>query len=264
MEIEYSIPLAFALLAFLIADGEGVMVKAVVKKSYLLPGKESIHARLSQLERASEDDYENFRIAQLSYASLLTFILTMGFLLAIIQFATYIFLLAISYASVLILTDRSLTQKCATKSSEVEDEFPAIIEMLTLSVGAGESPAASLKRIALRANGHLAKEFRCLVEDIEKGISFTSALDAMSNRVQSENLRRFVDSLIISTSRGTPLVETLAHSANEARNRERVKLMAAAGKSEISMMIPVVFLILPISILFALFPSLSSLNLFSK
>jgi tight adherence protein C len=40
--------------------------------------------------------------------------------------------------------------------------------------------------------------------------------------------------------------------------------MNAAGKAEVAMMIPVVFLILPISILFALWPSLTNLNLFAN
>jgi tight adherence protein C len=39
--------------------------------------------------------------------------------------------------------------------------------------------------------------------------------------------------------------------------------MTAAGKAEISMMIPVIFLILPVSMLFALWPSLSNLNGFT-
>jgi tight adherence protein C len=102
------------------------------------------------------------------------------------------------------------------------------------------------------------------VREVESGASFTTSLDELSRRLNSDSLRRFVDSLIISISRGTPLVETLTHSANESRNQERIRLLTAAGKSEISMMIPVVFLILPISILFALFPSLTNLNLFGS
>ena len=39
--------------------------------------------------------------------------------------------------------------------------------------------------------------------------------------------------------------------------------MDKAGKAETSMMVPVVFLILPISILFALWPSVTHLNLFA-
>jgi len=264
MQLELSLPIGLAFLGFMIADDDELLIKTAVKKSFQVPGKESICTRLNQLGRSTEVDYENFRIAQLTYVALSIFIITTAYIFSVIQFAAALLLLATSVFIVLFTTDRNLTQKCLKKKEEIENEFPAIVEMLTLSVGAGESPAASIKRIASTANGHLAKEFQGLVEDIESGLPFTSALDAMSTRVQSENLRRFVDSLIISTSRGTPLVETLAHSANEARNRERVSLMTAAGKSEITMMIPVVFLILPISILFALFPSLTNLNLFSN
>jgi tight adherence protein C len=264
MRVEYSIPVFFALLAFAIADDEGFFIGRVAEKSYGLPGKKSIQLRLSQLGRHSEEDYENFRIAQLSYAAAVLLLWMAVFLLSIINFATFLLLFLFSTLSVLVLSDRSLSKKCSKRRADIEDEFPAIVEMLTLSVGAGESPAAALKRIAIRAEGYLAKEFQELVNDLENGHPFTKALDEMSHRVQSENLRRFVDSLIISISRGTSLVETLTHSANEARNRERVSLMSAAGKSEISMMIPVVFLILPISILFALFPSLTNLNLFTN
>jgi tight adherence protein C len=264
MRIEYSIPLLLATIAFIIADYEGFLVGSVAKKSYRLPGKESVRARLMQLGRTSEEDYENFRIAQLGYAASALFVLSLAYLLSIIVFTTYAILIAIAAAFVFVITDRSLTQKCNKKRADIEDEFPAIVEMLTLSVGAGESPLVAIKRIANRARGYLAEEFQGLVLDAEKGQPFASALDGMALRVQSENLRKFVDSLIISISRGTPLVETLSHSAYEARNRERVILMSAAGKSEVSMMIPVVFLILPISILFALFPSLTNLNLFSS
>ena len=73
-----------------------------------------------------------------------------------------------------------------------------------------------------------------------------------------------MDALIIAISRGAPLMEVLSSQIEEARSNQRNRVLAAAGKAEISMMIPVVFLILPISILFALWPSLSGLNLFSN
>ncbi len=253
-----------AFLAFITADEKNRLFGSIVLRSFEIPGKDSIESRLSQLGRTKSEDYENFRIAQLVYLGL-ALILPFGLLmLTMISTLSFLLLLFLSSLLILVITDRSLTRRCVNRRNEIEDEFPALVEMLTLSVGAGESPAVALKRITTRAEGHLVKEFRGLVRDVEQGISFTAALDSMSNRVQSENLRRFVDSLIISISRGTPLVETLAHSAQEARNREKIKLMDSAGKSEISMMIPVVFLILPISILFALFPSLTNLNLFSS
>lgn len=264
MRAEYSIPVIFALIAFVVADDGGRIFTAIARRSFSLPGKNSIVTRLNTLGRTADEDYENFRIAQMAYMAAPVTLFGALYLVAFIQLSNFIALSLVVSLGIYFYTDRGLTQKCLRRVREIEDEFPAIVEMLTLSVGAGESPATALKRISARANGHLAAEFKGLVRDIEGGTSFASALDAMSQRVQSENLRRFVDALIISISRGTPLVETLAHSAHEARNRERITLMSAAGKSEISMMIPVVFLILPISILFALFPSLTNLNLFSS
>ena len=114
----------------------------------------------------------------------------------------------------------------------------------------------------MRASGLVSDEFKRVIAEIEDGKSLTAALDDLSKRLSSDAIRRFVDSFAISISRGSSLVETLGHSAYESRNQERVRLLAAAGKSEITMMIPVVFLILPVSILFALYPSLTNLNLF--
>jgi tight adherence protein C len=83
----------------------------------------------------------------------------------------------------------------------------------------------------------------------------------MGRGLESLLIRRFVDSLIIATLRGAPLNEVLQRHAQEAREAQRNRVLGAAAKAEISMMVPVVFLILPISILFALWPSLANLNL---
>jgi tight adherence protein C len=69
---------------------------------------------------------------------------------------------------------------------------------------------------------------------------------------------------VTATLRGAPLVEVLSRHAVEARGNQRNLSNGSGGKAEISMMIPVVFLILPISILFALWPSLANLNLFAS
>ena len=264
MNPKVSIPILIATLAFFIADGGEAFVRELFFKEMKWHNGKSIRNRLAQLGRASEQDYENFRLAQMTLLSAEIILSVLAYALRALPPFTIIVLLGISSLVTVFLTDRNLTQRCAKRRAEIEDEFPAIVEILALSVAAGESPAAALKRISLRGKGHLAHEFTIVVNQIEGGNSFSAALDTISKKLQSETLRRFVDSVLISISRGTPLVETLLHSTSSSRNLERVRLLNAAGKSEVSMMIPVVFLILPISILFALFPSLSTLNLFSN
>lgn len=263
MRNNFAIPTFLALTAFFIADQEFRLIKSIFLKSLQLGDRNSVKERLSKLGKSTEKDYENFRIAQLTYVSLLAAIFAAFLLFSWIHWRGFLLLNLLSPALIFIYTDRNLSNRCTRRKIEIEEEFPAVIEILTLSVGAGESPAAALKRIASRAHGHLARELREVVIQVEKGAALTRALDLMSSHVESDVIRRFVDSMAISISRGTSLVDTFTHSANESRNRERVRLLAAAGKSEISMMIPVVFLILPISILFALYPSLTKLNLFS-
>jgi tight adherence protein C len=162
------------------------------------------------------------------------------------------------------ISEENLRRRVRRRKAEIESEFPAIIEILTLAIGAGESPASALKRISSRAHGHFAQSIRTLVVEVEQGRSLISALDSMGQSIESESIRRFTDSLVISISRGSSMIETLEHAVEESRNQSRVTLIEAASKSEVSMLIPVVFLILPISILFALYPSLANLNLFAS
>jgi tight adherence protein C len=61
--------------------------------------------------------------------------------------------------------------------------------------------------------------------------------------------------------RGTPLTEVLRAQAQDARENSKRELLESAGKREIFMLIPVVFLILPLVIVIALFPGIAVLEL---
>jgi len=160
------------------------------------------------------------------------------------------------------LSDRSLTKNIEKNRIQLESEFPAVVEMLTLCMAAGETPLGAMSRVSQRSTGLLRDEFALVIGNVTSGMPFQFALDEMGRRVKSTHIRRFVDALITAMLRGAPLVDVLQSHARNAREAERNRVLSAAGKSEVSMMIPVVFLILPISILFALWPSLSNLNLF--
>jgi len=264
MGAELVIPTSISLIALLIADSEGLFLSSLSRKSMNLEDRTQVRARLAQLGRSKQEDYENFRLAQFALIATHITFSTLALSLQILPLALYIIVCIGGTVLVIYGLERNLNNRCKSKLQRIESEFPSLIEMLTLAAGAGESPISSLKRIALRANGHLAVEIREVINSVERGSPFSVALDEMSHRIGSTSVRRFVDSMIISLSRGTSLVETLSHNVQESRNHERVRLLTAAGKAEISMMIPVVFLILPISILFALFPSITALNFYGR
>lgn len=223
-----------------------------------------LRARLEELGKGSDREYEEFRIKQFGYSAaasatffVLLFIVSSNFLVSL-------FGSCLTAATMYVLIDRELSKLVKNRRELIEAEFPAIIEMLTLAIAAGETPMSAMLRISQSANGALAQEFNIVVSRVRSGTPLNEALDSMGRRVKSVMIRRFVDALVTATLRGAPLVEVLSRHAVEARGNQRNRVMGAAGKAEISMMIPVVFLILPISILFALWPSLTNLNIFAS
>jgi tight adherence protein C len=223
-----------------------------------------VKSRIFELNRGSQVAYEEFRYLQLLYTSisaLFVFTLTSVSHKSIV--ATSLLSISIAAATYLYI-DRTLTVAVKKQRSAIEAEFPAIIEMLTLAISAGESPLSAFKRIAENSHGYLSVRFRLVIARVHQGVPFHSALDLMGRDLNSPLLRKFIDSMVNAMVRGAPVAEVLTRHAQEARDHQRNRVLAAAGKAEISMMIPVVFLILPISILFALWPSLTNLNLFAS
>lgn len=222
-----------------------------------------LRSRLEELGRGMEKDYEDFRIRQYGYCAASGAVAFVGLL----AFSRNLFLPIVgtffSIAIMYVVLDRELTKGMKKHRELIEAEFPAVIEMLTLAIAAGETPMSAMLRIAESADGALSTEFQKVVAGVRSGEALNESLDSMGRRVKSVMIRRFVDALVTATLRGAPIVEVLTRHAVEARGNQRNRVMSAAGKAEISMMIPVVFLILPISILFALWPSLTNLNMFS-
>lgn len=106
----------------------------------------------------------------------------------------------------------------------------------------------------------LQRELEWVRGEIAKGQPISNALDAMSNRLQSAIVSDFVDALVLTMARGTPLAELLNNHAQTIRDFHSRKLMERAGRAEVKMMLPVIFLLLPISVIFALWPSFQQLQ----
>lgn len=226
-----------------------------------LPDKTHIQDRLEKIGKGSQ--YGDFRIRQSTMASAGAFIsVTLLLSLQSSLFATVLMAASIFFV-IYLLVDKRLSVEVSRYRLSIENEFAALIEMMTLSLSAGETPLAALARISRHSTSALGYEFNLVVDAVRQGSPFHMALDAMGGRVDSVLIRRFVDALITAMLRGAPLVDVLQRHAAEARQNQRNILMNKAGKAEISMMVPVVFLILPVSVLFALWPSLTNLNLFA-
>jgi tight adherence protein C len=93
------------------------------------------------------------------------------------------------------------------------------------------------------------------------GSPLADALAEMAVRLQLPGLSRAIDQVIAALEHGAPLSAVLHAQAGDAREDAKRVLIEQAGRKEILMLLPLVFLILPLSVLFAIYPGLFILRL---
>jgi tight adherence protein C len=230
----------------------------------VLGGAGSVRRRLDRL--GASMTVEDFRLEQVVWGGLGA---AAGGLVGLLLVASHgaaaaapVVLLTVAGAlGGIMLRDWRLTGAVHERERRVLAEFPSVAEMLALAVAAGEGPLGALDRVASLAGGELGRELRRTLADIRAGSGLTHALDAMAARLDIAALTRFVDGIVIAIDRGTPLADVLREQAADVRESGKRALLEAGGRKEIAMMIPVVFLILPTTVFFALFPGYYGLTL---
>jgi len=150
--------------------------------------------------------------------------------------------------------DHWLTREVERREERIMAEFPTVAELLALAVAAGEGPVGALERVTAVSRGELARELGRALADARAGASLVQALHGVGTRTSLPALSRFVDGVGIAVERGTPLADVLRAQAVDVREAGKRALLEAGGRKEIAMMVPVVFLVLPVTVLFALFP----------
>lgn len=160
-----------------------------------------------------------------------------------------------------VLNDWRLSQAVARHESRVLAEFPTVAELLALSITAGEGIVEALERVCRTCSGDLVDELRSALSATRTGTPLVGALDSMATRIAIPEIVQFVDGLAVSMTRGTPLAEVLRAQAADVREQSRRRLLELSGKKEIGMLVPVVVFVLPVTVIFAVFPSLAVLDL---
>jgi tight adherence protein C len=227
-------------------------------------GAVSAQTRLDRL--GPDHTLEQFRFEQL-LAGCAGFALGVGLLAlrglgsSLSTLAPSLFLLALAFAAGVLARDRLLSIAVAKRTARMRTEFPTVVELIALGVGAGQGLVSAMERVSRLGSGAFVGELNRSLDDMRGGTSTIDALQNLAGRVDLVEVRRFVDALVVAVERGTPLVDVLQAQAVDARESSRRALIEAGGRKEISMMVPVVFLVLPLSVIFALFPGFYGLSL---
>lgn len=169
-------------------------------------------------------------------------------------------LVLLAVAAGLVACDQRLSRQAAAREARILLELPTIAELLALAIGAGEGAVGALERVCRLSGGELSGELRTCLADARAGANLPNALQGLADRTGLASLARFVDGIVIAVERGTPLADVMRAQAQDAREAGRRAVLEQGGKKEIAMMVPVVFLVLPVTVVFALYPGLAFLR----
>jgi tight adherence protein C len=241
-----------------------IMTDATRMLNRVLGGVASTRRRLQQAGR--DMTIEEFRAEQVLWGAIG---LLVGVGLGVLMLADnphrppvlLLLLCLVTAAAGVVARDYSLTQEVSRREQRMLSEFPTVAEMLALAVGAGEGPVSALERVTRTSKGELSKELGLALAQARAGATLVNALEDLAARTSLPTLARFVDGVAVAVERGTPLADVLRAQAVDVREASKRALLESGGKKEVAMMVPVVFFILPVTMLFALFPGFVSLRL---
>ena len=147
-----------------------------------------------------------------------------------------------------------------TQIRHLDAQLPAVLELLAFTIAAGEGMLAAVRRVADTARGPLPTMLGEVAVQVAAGASLLDQLGQLAERSGSTAVTRACHVITVAMQRGTPLADVLRAQAADARAEHLRHMLELAGRREAAMMLPVVFLILPVIVVVAVYPGMVALR----
>ncbi len=134
--------------------------------------------------------------------------------------------------------------------------FNSFIDMLSLTVNAGMSFENALFFVADKFTGIIHEEFKYVQYEMEFGHSLKTALENLSSRLDSADLKRFVTAINQSKTLGNPISQTLETQSKLILTGRIQKAEELSRTASIKISLPLVFFIFPALLILYLVPAI--------
>ena len=145
-------------------------------------------------------------------------------------------------------------------NSDIE-EVAVLASVMALALRGGTTVVASIDLALEGASGRVASHLARVAAEANLGRPIGKVLAEAAERAGSPPLEELLSKLQLATELGSSLADQLDQLSFSLRNQAAIHRQALATASETKMLLPLVFLILPVTVLFALYPSLQILNI---
>lgn len=218
-----------------------------------------IAARISMAGKAKEWTVNEFVFSCLLGAGAmfgLIFMMTWNGHYALVQKMMFLILGSLLGGAMPVVFLNIMIQK---RQAAIQHQLPEVLDLLCVSVQAGLSFDASLRKITDRMKGPFVEECQRMQEDIRMGMVRRTAMHNVASRCKVQDVSLFMTSLIQAERLGTSMGKTLKNQADNIRERRRQYVKAEAMKAPVKIIFPLVLFIFPALFVVALVPSLLSL-----
>lgn len=157
--------------------------------------------------------------------------------------------------------DARLRHRGRARQGVIAGQLPMLADLVALAVSAGATPVAALEAAGAVVSGPMGEEVEIAASGIRSGAAVDTGLRAFAAATGLPVVHRFIDALVLAIELGSPLAEVARAQAADIRSDERRRLMESAGRKDVAMLVPIVFLVLPSVVLIAVFPGVQSLHL---
>lgn len=142
----------------------------------------------------------------------------------------------------------------------VDDEIATLLDRAAVSLAAGVTIHAMWERLGRHSTGILGAEAATISRETSAGVSLGDAYRNSESRISHDGWARFLGQLSSSRRHGTPIEEIVRGLAVEERSSAGRRLIELASARETAMLLPLVFVILPMTVLVAVFPGIVALG----
>jgi tight adherence protein C len=164
----------------------------------------------------------------------------------------------ITTCGALVIQDNGWKNERRDKRLAISLTTPAWLDVCALCLQAGLPPRDALTQSLGGAAVEVQQAWGALSD--AKDVPLVRALENVAFSEVDPVTSRVASSLLVSLERGTPVAEVLISLSSEIRSENRRALLEIAAKKDVTMMLPVVFGILPAVTVVALFPAFQTLT----
>ena len=153
-----------------------------------------------------------------------------------------------------------LSTKRERRARHLRFELPVVTDAISLHIIAGESVATAVQRFADQSAGVASDEFTVALTEVASGRGIAEALQRNTRRTADSEASRLYTLLAHAHDTGGRLADALGDLGADYRAALARDLTAEGGRRALATYGPVLALMVPVTLLFLLYPTLAGLR----